>query len=307
MTAVPRSVRIIGLPIDLGANRRGVDMGPSAVRYAGLNERLTQLGYEVSDAGDLDVKIPEELSPGEANAKYLDEIVLASEALGLEVYGALEKGEIPVTLGGDHSAAIGSLAAVGDWFRRSRKQEIGLLWFDAHGDFNTPESTPSGNIHGMPLAVAVGLGHPRLTQVRGFAPKIRGDRTVLVGVRALDTRERALIAESGITVFTMRHIDQHGMAWVMQRAIEILTKDTVGFHVSLDIDGVDPSVAPGVGTPVPGGTSYRETHLAMEMVADTGKMTSFDLVEINPIVDRENTTAILGMGLTLSALGKRIY
>jgi arginase len=296
---------VIGVPLDLGADRRGVDMGPSAIRSAGLFRGIQALGHRVVDAGNIHVKQPEMQSFGHEKAKYLNEVAEACEALAHEVTGALREGMLPLVLGGDHSLAIGSIAGVAS-HARSAGGRFGLLWFDAHGDMNTPDTSPSGNIHGMPFAVNLGLGDPRLTGLEGFQPKLDRGRSVLVGVRNLDRREKDALRESGIHVFTMRDIDELRMTRVIDRALAIVMDGTAGFHVSFDVDFIDPQVAPGVGTPVKGGATYRESHLAMERIADSGKMLSMDLVEVNPLVDQKNSTAQLGVELVLSALGKRI-
>jgi arginase len=301
----PDSVHLIGVPIDLGAGRRGVDMGPSALRIAGLYERLTRLGYTVVDAGNVAAPIPEATEPGNPDARFLDEIALVNQAVSDSVLQALDAGAVPLVLGGDHSISIGSIAGSATWARRA-EDEIGLLWFDAHADMNTPDSTPSGNIHGMPLAVALGYGDPELVQLLGWSPKVRPEKTVLIGARDVDRGERLLIRESGIRVFTMREIDEVGIVAVLEEAMAIVTDGTIGFHVSWDMDFVDPSFAPGVGTPVKGGVDYREGHLALELVSDTDGMIAMDLVEANPILDERNRTGVLGMELILSAFGKTI-
>ncbi|MFQ5662399.1 MAG: arginase [Terriglobia bacterium] len=302
---MPGKLRIIGVPMDLGQDRRGVDMGPSALRVAGLNARLRALGHSVEDMGNVAVRVPEEMQVGEKRAKYLPEIAQTCKELAQVVARTLQEGYRPLLLGGDHSLAIGSLAGVSAHFRQ-RQQTIGCLWLDAHGDMNTPESTPSGNIHGMPLAGSLGYGPPELTQIGGYAPKLSAENCALVGVRNLDSKEKKIIRESGILVFTMREIDERGMRAVMEEALRRATQGTAGFAVSLDMDFVDPADAPGVGTPVRGGVTYREAHLAMEMIADTGKLLSLEVVEINPVIDVHNQTAQLGVELVLSALGKKI-
>ena len=299
------TVTLIGVPLDLGAGRRGVDMGPSAFRLADIHQTLRELGYEVEDAGDVEVAVRETRDPGDPRMKYLAEIRATCEALRDRVGGALAAGAVPVVLGGDHSIAMGTIAGVSR-FHRERGRKIGLIWFDAHGDMNTAETSPSGNIHGMPLAVALGIGEPSLTGLAGEAPMVDGAHAAVVGLRDVDLAERAKIKASGIGAFTMRTIDERGMRAVMEEAIERATGGTAGVHVSFDLDGVDPDLAPGVGTPSPGGLSYREAHLAMEMLADTGKVLSAELVEVNPILDRQNGTARLGVGLLASLLGKKI-
>jgi arginase len=300
-----RRVTLIGVPLDLGAGRRGVDMGPSALRVAEVDARVRQLGHEVRDRGDLRVKIQETQGPGDPRLKYLKEIVEVCEALRDAVGEALEQGALPVVLGGDHSVAMGTIAGVSRHFQR-RKEKLGLVWFDAHADANTAETSPSGNIHGMPLAVALGLGAPSLVNLAGFCPMVDGSRTALVGIRDVDASERAHVRASGIGAFTMRDIDERGMRAVMEQAITRASSGTAGIHVSFDMDGIDPDYAPGVGTPCPGGLSYREAHLALEMLADTGRVVSAELVEVNPILDHGNATAALGVELLCSLLGKKI-
>jgi arginase len=298
-------VTLIGVPLDLGAGRRGVDMGPSAFRLADIHQTLRDLGYAVEDAGDVDVAVRETRDPGDPRMKYLKEIRATCEALRDRVGQACEAGAVPVVLGGDHSIAMGTIAGVSR-FHRQRGQKIGLIWFDAHGDMNTAETSPSGNIHGMPLAIALGIGEPSLAGLAGETPMVDGARAAVVGLRDVDVAERAKIKSSGIGAFTMRDIDERGMRAVMEEAIKRASSGTAGIHVSFDLDGMDPDLAPGVGTPSPGGLSYREAHLAMEMLADTGKVASAELVEVNPILDRQNGTARLGVGLLASLLGKRI-
>ena len=291
--------------MDLGADRRGVDMGPSALRYADLNERLQGLGCDVEDLGDLDVIIPETRHFGDPHAKYLKEIADACAHLANLVLEILQQGRTPLVLGGDHSIAAGTVSGVAESFRREDKK-IGLLWFDAHADFNTPEISPSGNVHGMPMAAIMGYGPIELTHILGFSPKIRPEHAVQIGIREVDPGERELVKKSGIRVFTMKEIDRRGIGSVMDEAISIVTRDTAGFAVTLDADFLDPYESPGVATPVRGGADYREAHLAMEMIADTKKMVSFEITEINPILDVHNKTAHFGMELILSAFGKQI-
>jgi arginase len=300
-----QKIRIIGVPMDLGASRRGVDMGPSALRVAGLQARIKQLGHQVEDIGNISVKQPEEMSYGEKRAKYLAEIADACKDLGAIVEKSLEEAMLPVVLGGDHSIAAGTLSGVAAHFKKKEKK-IGLIWLDAHGDINTPESSPSGNIHGMPLAAAMGYGAMELVELLGFKPKVEPQNISLVGIRDLDTQEKKLAKKSGVHVFTMRDIDERGMREVMSDALKYAMDDTDGISVSLDMDFVDPSDAPGVGTPVRGGVTYREAHLAMEMLADTEAMVSLEIVEINPVIDEHNRTALLGVELVLSGLGKKI-
>jgi arginase len=298
-------IKILGVPLDLGQQRRGVDMGPSAVRAAGLNHALESLGHAVEDSGNIHVRLPEEQPFGNQRARYLKEIAETSQEIAQRICQTLEAGYFPVSLGGDHSMAIGTQAGVAK-FHHQRDQEVGCLWIDAHADMNTPETSPSGNVHGMPFAATLGHGPDSLTQIGGFAPKMRPEKCVLIGIRDLDSRERQIVRDSGVNVFTMREIDEQGMRVVMEKAIALASQGTAGFVVSFDMDVLDPDEAPGVGTPVRGGITFREAHLAMEMVADSQKMLAFELVEINPIIDVMNKTAILGVGLTASALGKKI-
>ncbi len=302
---MPEKIRIIGVPMDLGQSRRGVDMGPSALRVAGLQSRLKQLSYQVEDIGNVPVKQPEEQHYGEKRAKYLNEIAETCRGLAEIVQRTLDEGYLPIVLGGDHSIAIGATSGVAGHFRKQSKR-IGYIWLDAHGDMNTPDTSPSGNIHGMPLAALIGYGAPELVELLEFKPKVEPRNVALVGVRDLDTKERRLIKESGVHVFTMRDIDERGMREVMAEALRFATDDTEGITVSLDMDFVDPTDAPGVGTPVRGGVTYREAHLAMEMIADSKAMVSLEVVEINPVIDVHNTTALLGVELVLSGLGKKI-
>lgn len=291
--------------MDLGQGRRGVDMGPSALRVAGLNTRIKQLGHTVEDSGNVPVKQAEEQHFGDKRAKFLAEIAETCRTIAQAVGRALEEGAVPIVLGGDHSVAIGSLAGVSAYYRK-RNQTIGLIWVDAHGDMNTPETSPSGNIHGMPLACTLGYGPDELTKICGYAPKVPPAKCALVGVRNLDLGEKKIVKQSGVHVFTMRDIDEQGMRGIMAKAIQCATDGTAGFALSLDMDMIEPTDAPGVGTPVRGGATYREAHLAMEMIADSDKMLSMEVVEINPIIDVHNKTAVLAVELVLSALGMKI-
>jgi len=300
-----KPLTIIGVPLDLGSGRRGVDMGPSAVRVADLNGRLASLGYQVMDAGDVPVSIAETLHYGDSGSKFLKEILQTCEHLARLVEETLGKAQLPIVLGGDHSIAIGTLAGVAKHFQ-SQQHTVGLIWFDAHADFNTPQSSPSGNVHGMPLAASVGVGPEGLTRFSGIDPKIKPQNAVLVGVRDIDIQEKELLASSAVRVFTMRDIDERGMRSVVEEAIRIASLHTAGLAVSWDMDFLDPAFAPGVGTPVKGGASYREAHLAMEMIADTNRLVSLELVEVNPVLDHMNITAALGVELIQSALGKKI-
>lgn len=301
-----KRVLIIGVPIDLGAGRRGVDMGPSALRVAEIERRLAEEGHDVDDMGDLEVTIPETVTFGRADLRFADGVVAVNSILAATVRQTLHDGRFPLVLGGDHSIAIGSVAGTTDYFA-SRGEKLGVVWLDAHGDFNTPETTPSGNIHGMSLAICLGRGDPRLTNIGRADAKVDPRNVSLVGVRALDAGERVLLRDAGVNVFTIRDIDERGMGAVMRDAIRAASTGTAGIHVQIDMDVLDPEEAPGTGTPVWGGLTYREAHLAMEMLADTEHVAAIDLVEINPILGTRNETAEVGVELVLSALGKQIY
>jgi arginase len=302
---VPRKIRVIGVPLDLGQSRRGVDMGPSAVRVAGLEARLEALGHEVEDGGNVSVAIPEQKKEGAANAKYLKEITATCTKEADLVLKTLEAGRVPLCLGGDHSMAAGTVSGVAEFYRR-QNQRIGLIWIDAHTDINTPDSSPSGNVHGMPLAAIMGLWPSDLANIYDFSPKVKPENCVLVGVRDIDAVEKENVRRAGIGVFTMRDIDERGMRTVMEEALRMAGRGTAGYHISLDMDWVDPEDAPGVGTPVRGGATYREAHLAMEIIADHSRMLSFEIVEVNPVIDEHNRTADLAVELALSAFGKKI-
>jgi len=302
------TVRIIGVRVDLGAGRRGVDMGPSAIRKAGVRRALVELGYDVADDGNIHCDEPEAHEIRDPKLKYLPLIQVAMTELAARVDAALDSGEIPLVLGGDHSIAIGTIGGVAGHFKR-KKKKLGMIWFDAHGDANTAETTPSGNIHGMPQAIAFGRGAPELVAIGGFAEgesKLDAACCSLVGARTIDRLEREVIEDIGLKVFAMDQIDRFGIYEVTQRAIDIASRGTDGIHVSFDVDGMDPSVAPGVGTPVLGGVSYRETHTLMEMVAETGRLVSMEVAEVNPILDIRNTTAEVAVAMVASAFGKRI-
>jgi arginase len=301
----PRKIRVIGVPLDLGQSRRGVDMGPSAVRVAGLEARLEELGHQVEDGGNVLVAIPEQKKEGDASAKYLKEITATCTKLADLVLKTLEAGKVPLCLGGDHSMAAGTASGVAEFYRR-QQQRIGLIWIDAHTDINTPESSPSGNVHGMPLAALMGLWQSDLGNIYGFSPKVNPENCVLVGVRDIDAVEKENVRRAGIGVFTMRDIDERGMRTVMEEALRLAGRGTAGYHISLDMDWVDPEDAPGVGTPVRGGATYREAHLAMEIIADHSRMLSMEIVEVNPVIDEHNRTANLAVELALSAFGKKI-
>jgi arginase len=300
-----RAAHIIGVSLDLGGNRRGVDMGPSAFRIAGLAERLSALGFPVVDEGDLVAPIPEVKALGDPAKKYMREIAEVCVRLYATARAVLERGAIPIVLGGDHSLAAGSVAATADYLRRERKP-LGLLWVDAHGDMNTPATSASGNVHGMPLAALLGGEPAELSGIGGFSPKVLPEHTVLIGIRNLDERERETVRSSRAKVFTIKDVDRTGIAAVMEEALAIAGNGTAGVHVSFDMDVCDPLIAPGVGTPVKGGLDYREAHMLMEMVADSGLLRALDLVEVNPILDDRNMTAVLGAELASSALGQKI-
>jgi len=307
MQAQPtRRIRILGVPLDMGASRRGVDMGPSAMRVAGLEARLEALGHRVVDGGNIRVEVAETRTSGSRNAHYLSEIAETCARTAEAAIATLEEGMTPLVLGGDHSLAAGSISGVAEFYRR-RAERIGLIWMDAHSDINTPETSPSGNVHGMPLAALLGLGPEPLSNLLGFAPKVAPENTVLIGVRDIDAAERANIRRAGISeVYTMRDIDERGMRVVMEEALRAAGRGTAGYHVSLDLDWIDPEDAPGVGTPVRGGATYREAHLAMEILADHGRLLSFEIVEVNPVIDEHNRTADLAVELACSAFGKKI-
>jgi arginase len=301
-----RPVHLIGVPLDLGSGRRGVDMGPSAFRIAGLAEQITALGFPVVDKGDLPTPIPETQDERHVHKKYIGDIARVCQQLYDSALASLSAGALPVVLGGDHSLAAGSVAATAAWARASRNLPIGLLWIDAHGDMNTPATSPSGNVHGMPLAALLGPEPTELSCLGGFSPKALPEHTVLIGVRNLDAREKQLVRDARIHVFTMKEIDRQGIASIAEEAVALAGAGTAGIHVSVDMDVCDPAIAPGVGTPVKGGLDYREAHMLMEILADSGVVTSLDLVEVNPTLDVRNATAQLGTELALSALGMKI-
>jgi arginase len=298
-------IAIIGAPLDLGQGRRGVDMGPSAMRVANLNGRVGSLGYVVEDRGNVPVDQAEASPEGHPRAKYLPQIAATCQRLAVSVEETLAGGGMPLVLGGDHSVAVGTVSGVSHFYKQ-REQSVGLIWLDAHADMNTPESSPSGNIHGMPLACIVGRGPEELTGLFGYQPKIAPRNVVIVGLREVDTPEKPNVRAYGVHAFTMREIDEHGMKTVMNQAIQLACDGTAGFHLSLDMDFVDPKDAPGVGTPVRGGVTYREAHLAMEMICDSRRMLSMEVVEVNPVIDEVNRTADLAVELVMSGLGKRI-
>jgi arginase len=291
--------------MDLGSGRRGVDMGPSAIRIAGLHDRLARLGHTVIDDGDLDLRNMEELKVGDLHARYLAEIARVNRVLAAVVQRAMRRGHFPLVLGGDHSIAVGTVAGVAAW-GRSRGRKIGVLWVDAHSDINTPATSPSGNVHGMPLAALLGLGPAALTSIGGRFRKVAPENVALVGIRSVDDGERTHLRRLGVHVYTMADIDRHGIHVVMEKAIENVTHETGLVHVSFDLDSVDPSLAPGVGTPVKGGLDYREAHLVMESLAAARVMSSLEMVEVNPILDDRNRSAEFALELVESAFGKKI-
>ncbi len=298
-------IAIIGAPMDLGAGRRGVDMGPSALRLANLNEKLASLGYEVEDLGNVLVDQPETAPVGHESVRYLPQIVHTCARLMEIVELAADNSKVPLVLGGDHSIAIGTIAGMSNHYRKSGRK-LGLIWIDAHADMNTPESSPSGNIHGMPLACSIGIGPQELTHLAGYSPKIQASNVAIIGLRSVDEAERQNVRAAGVHAYTMRDLDERGLRSVILEAIECVSEGTAGFHLSFDMDSVDPSEAPGVGTPVRGGMTYREAHLAMETICDSGRMTSMEIVEVNPVIDEVNRTALLGVELVMSAMGQRI-
>jgi arginase len=301
-----KPLHIIGVPLDLGGNRRGVDMGPSAFRIAGLGEKLAALGYPVLDKGDLATPIPETQKQRDERKKYINDIAKVCQKLYQASLASFEEGAMPIVLGGDHSLGAGSVAAAAEWARKAQNLPIGLIWVDAHGDMNTPATSSSGNVHGMPLAALLGGEPAELSRIGTFSPKVLPAHTVLVGIRNLDDREKVLVKESGVHVFTMKDIDRQGIAAIAEQAVNLAGNGTAGIHVSFDMDVCDPLIAPGVGTPVKGGLDYREAHMVMEIIADSGRLTSLDLVEVNPTLDMQNTTAQLGTELASSALGMKI-
>lgn len=294
-------ISIVGAPMDLGQLRRGVDMGPSAIRYAGVVERLESLGYQVNDLGDIEIGRDRLTTDPLTGLRNLEAVVQASTKIADKVDKIMKEGSFPLVLGGDHSIAIGTLAGISKYLKK-----LGVIWFDAHGDLNTPETSPSGNIHGMSLAVSLGLGETTLTQIGGYCPKIQPENIVIIGARSLDEGEKRLIKEKGIKVYTMHEIDRLGIPKVIEETIAYFKDRTDGVHLSLDLDGLDPLYAPGVGTPVEGGLNYRESHLAMEMFFESEMITSAEFVEVNPILDEKNKTGILAVGLMASLFGESL-
>lgn len=300
-----KSVHVIGVPMDLGSGRRGVDMGPSAIRIAGLADRLTDLGHTVHDAGDLEIRTFETGKVGRTDARFLKEITQANRQLAEQVYKAVRRGRFPLVLGGDHSIAVGTVSGIAS-YAHEKKRKVGLVWVDAHSDINTPRTSPSGNVHGMPLAALLGLGPTVLGQIGGKFKKVDPENVALVGIRSVDEGERTHLKRLGVNVYTMADIDRHGIHTVMEKAIANVTRETDYVHVSFDLDSVDPTLAPGVGTPVKGGLDYREAHLVMESLSSAGVMTSLEIVEVNPILDDRNQSAKFAVELVESAFGKKI-
>jgi arginase len=298
-------VNLIGFPMDLGADRRGVDMGPSALRIANLKGKLEQLGYKVIDSGDIFIQNVERQKIVNPKLKYVNEILRTSRILAGKIEKVLEKGQFPLCLGGDHSMAIGTIAGISS-FCKKNKLKPGVIWIDAHADMNTDDTSPSGNIHGMPMAAAVGLGNERLVSFYGFSPKVKADNCALIGVRSIDPQERVNIKKVGLPVFTMSDVDKLGIHRIISRVLKQFREKVDHIHVSFDLDSVEPDIAPGVGTPVPGGLSYREAHLLMESIAECGCMSSLEISEVNPILDRKNRSAEFAVDLIASSMGQRI-
>lgn len=303
--ATKQPVQIIGVPLDLGASRRGTDAGPSALRIAGLGSGLRKLGYEVRMESDIPVPSMETRSPDNMAARFKQEILDVCTRLAHTTKEAMEAGAVPLVIGGDHSIAMGTVSGLSAYFKE-RGEDLGLIWFDAHGDMNTPATSPSGNIHGMPLAHLLGHGDQDLSSILGVHPAVKPENVALIGIRDIDDHERKIINDSGVATFTMRDIDELGMAGVVKEVLNVVNRGTAGFHVSFDVDGCDPSVIPGSGTLVPGGVSFREAHQLLENCADTGKMTSMEVVELNPFLDQANVSAERAVMLIQSAFGRSI-
>lgn len=304
-SVLSKTVEIIGFPMDLGSGRRGVDMGPSALRIAHLSEKLEALGYKVLDQGDISIQIIEKQKVGNTKLKYLKEILKTNEVLAKRVNKILDNNNFPLILGGDHSMAIGTIAGIANHCKKNNKR-LGVIWIDAHADMNTPETTPSGNIHGMPLAIALGLGDERLTNLFSFSPKVDPKNVVIIGARSIDLFERNNIQDLNVQVYTMTDVDKIGIHRIISRVLKQFKSNVDHIHVSFDVDSVEPTVVPGVGTPVPGGLSYREAHLLMETIADCGCMSSLEITEVNPILDNKNSTAEFTVELVASSMGQRI-
>lgn len=298
-------VNLIGFPMDLGADRRGVDMGPSALRIANLKGKLELLGYKVLDSGDIFIQNVERQKIVNPKLKYVNEILRTSKILAGKVEKALEKEHFPLCLGGDHSMAIGTIAGISS-FCKKNKMKLGIIWIDAHSDMNTDLTSPSGNIHGMPMAAALGMGNEKLVNFFGFSPKVRSENCALIGVRSIDPQERVNIKKIGLPVFTMSDVDKLGIHRIISRVLKKFRENIDHIHVSFDLDSVEPDLAPGVGTPVSGGLSYREAHLLMESIAECGCMSSLEVSEVNPILDRKNRSAEFAADLIASSMGQRI-
>ena len=306
MKSIPKeNVAIIGFPMDLGADRRGVDMGPSALRIAGLQSKLENLGYNVEDTGDIKIEIMERQKIKNPKLKYLDEIIKTSGKLAEKVEKVLEKGKFPFCIGGDHSIAVGTISGISSYCKK-RKLKLGVIWIDAHSDMNTDETTPSGNIHGMPLSALLGVGNDKLVKFLGFSPKLSPENCVLIGIRSVDNAEKANIKKLNVPVYTMNDIDKLGIHRIISKVLMQFREKVDHIHISFDVDSVDPSVAPGVGTPVQGGLNYREAHLLMEIIAECGCMSSLEVAEVNPILDHKNKSAIFTAELIASSMGQRI-
>lgn len=300
-----QAVHIINVPLDLGASRRGTDAGPSAFRIAGLSRAVKRLGYELTAETDIPVPSMETRQAKDAKARFKDEILTVCEGLAEATRDTLQRGEFPLVIGGDHSIAMGTISGLAAHFQVS-EQDLGVIWFDAHGDMNLPDTSPSGNVHGMPLSHLLGHGDSDLSSILNMHPAIKPEHVVLIGIRDIDRVEREFIRESGVTAFTMRDIDEQGMSEIARQALEIVNNGTAGFHVSFDLDGCDPEVIPGSGTLVPGGVSYREAHLLLELCAEDGRLTSLEVVELNPFIDQGNVSAERAVALVQSALGRSI-
>jgi arginase len=306
MKSIPKqNVSIIGFPMDLGADRRGVDMGPSALRIAGLQTKLEALGYKVEDNGDIKIEIMERQKIKNPKLKYLDEIIKTSRLLAEKVERVLDKGDFPICLGGDHSMALGTISGIAS-FCKKRKLRLGVIWIDAHSDMNTDETSPTGNIHGMPLAALMGLGCDELVNLLGFSPKLNPENCVLIGIRSIDEAEKVNIKKLKVPIYTMNDIDKLGIHRIIAKVLKQFREKVDHIHISFDVDSVDPSVAPGVGTPIPGGLSYREAHLLMETIAECGCMSSLEIAEVNPILDHKNQSASFTSELIASSMGQRI-
>ncbi|MCW9064818.1 MAG: arginase [Ignavibacteriaceae bacterium] len=306
MKSIPKqNVSIIGFPMDLGADRRGVDMGPSALRIAGLQTKLESLGYKVDDNGDIKIEIMERQKIKNPRLKYLDEIIKTSKLLADKVEKVLVKGDFPLCIGGDHSMALGTISGIASYCKKN-KQKLGVIWIDAHSDMNTDETSPSGNIHGMPLASLLGLGCDELVNLLGFSPKLDPENCALIGIRSIDEAEKVNIKKLGVPIYTMNDIDKLGIHRIIAKVLKQFREKVDHIHISFDVDSVDPSVAPGVGTPVSGGLSYREAHLLMETIAECGCMSSIEVAELNPILDHKNQSAAFAAELIASSMGQRI-